>query len=215
MVLRTSYIVAVIALMVAGTPAASQEAALKGGLAVSRFESKGATPFDDNFIATAFGGHVRFRFGPVGIQPEIQMVVRGGSARHSESVEERLRLEYIELPLMFVLPFQVGTFEPYAFGGPSIALESRCRSIVEEEGLKTNFGCDQPTENVFDRNTFDWGLSAGAGVSHRLGSGRLLLEGRHTWGMRDIYDGDAEDIEIRNRTFILSIGYTISTRSGG
>jgi hypothetical protein len=212
MILRPSYIAAAI-LVSATAPAAAQEAAIKGGIAVSRFASQGATPFSESFVGTSLGGHVRFMFGAVGIQPEIQMVARGASADHSESVEERLRLEYIEIPVMLVVPFRAGSFEPYAFGGPSVALESRCRSIVEEEGLKTNFGCDQPTENVFDRKAFDWALSAGAGVARRLGAGRLLLEGRHTWGMRNIYDGEVDGIEIRNRTFILSIGYTINTRS--
>jgi hypothetical protein len=62
---------------------------------------------------------------------------------------------------------------------------------------------------VFDRRSFDYGASAGAGISRKLGGGRILLEGRHTWGLRDIYDDEAEDIEVRNRSFVFSIGYAI------
>jgi hypothetical protein len=201
-----------LALGVLAAPAQAQEAAIKAGLAVSRLQTEGAIPFNSSFVGTSIGGHVRFMFGPVGLQPEIQMISRGGSVDAPESMEERIRIEYIEIPLLLVLPFRVGAFEPYAFAGPSAALESRCRSIVEEDGLKTNFGCDQSTGNVFDRRMFDYGINAGAGISHRLGAGRLLVEARHTWGMRNIYDGDVEGIEVRNRSFLMSIGYTITSR---
>jgi hypothetical protein len=91
-----------------------------------------------------------------------------------------------------------------------LSLETRCRSTVEQDNLKTNFDCDaQATEHSFDRRVLDYGASAGAGVSHRIGSGRILLEGRHTWGLRDIYDGSIEGLEVRNRSFVFSIGYAI------
>lgn len=191
-------------------PLAAQEVAFKGGLAISRFESTGAVPYDGSFTSTSFGGHARFRFGAIAIQPELYMVSRGASTTAGPD-EERLRLEYLELPLMLVVPVRVGSFEPYAFGGPMLSLETRCRSIIEQEGLKTNIGCDgtSTNESVFDRRSFDYGVSAGAGISHSLGSGRILLEGRHTWGLRDIHDGEAEDIEVRNRSFVISVGYAI------
>lgn len=193
-------------------PMAAQDIALKGGLAISRFESTGAMPFDGSFRSTSFGGHVRWYFGPIAIQPEVQIVSRGASIENPpEGTEERIRLDYMEIPLMLVLPVQIGDFRPYAFGGPMLSLETRCRSIVEEEGLTTNFGCDDASaeQNTFDRRAVDWGVSAGAGVSHRIGSGRILLEGRHTWGLRDIYDGAGEDIEVRNRSMVFMIGYVI------
>jgi hypothetical protein len=137
------------------------------------------------------------------------MVSRGASGSGA-AADERMRLEYMELPVMLVFPVQVGSFEPYAFGGPMLSLETRCRNIIEVDGLKTNLGCDgQATGNVFDRRSFDYGASAGAGISHRLGSGRVLLEGRHTWGLRNIYDGEVEGAEVRNRSLVFSIGYVI------
>jgi hypothetical protein len=188
------------------TPLSAQEIALKGGIAVSHFQSTGPNPFDGTFVSTAFGGHARFRFGRIALQPELQMVSRGANA---DALNTRMRLEYMEVPLMLVVPVRVGSFEPYAFGGPMISLETRCRSIVEENNLKTNFDCsDTSSESSFDRRALDYGASAGAGVSHKLGSGRVLLEGRYTWGLRDIYDGP-DDIEVRNRSYVVSIGYTI------
>lgn len=198
-------------------PLPAQEIALKGGLAVSRFETNG--PFNDRMVATAFGGHARFRLGRFALQPELQMVTRGAAVGES-SLAERMRLEYMELPIMFVAPVNIAAFEAYAFGGPMLSVQARCRFIVEQNDLKTNFDCDDASGfsdpdnpsavGSFERRVIDYGASVGAGVSRRVGSGRVLLEGRHTWGLRDIYDGP-DDIEVRNRSFVFSIGYAIAT----
>jgi hypothetical protein len=204
------FTVMALAAAASSVPVSAQEIALKGGMAISRFETTGTIPFDGTFISTSFGGHARFRFGRIALQPEIYMVSRGASTGDDAAMDERIRLEYMEIPLMLVVPFRAGSFEPYAFGGPMLSLETRCRSIIEESGLKTNFGCDDGSAgNSFDRRAFDYGVSAGAGVSHRLGGGRILVEGRHTWGLRDIYDGIDTGVEVRNRSFVFSIGYTI------
>jgi hypothetical protein len=42
-----------------------------------------------------------------------------------------------------------------------------------------------------------------------VGSGRILLEARHTWGMRNIVS-DESTLELRNRTLMIGIGYSIS-----
>jgi len=195
-------------ILLSASSLSAQEIALKGGIAISKFETSGDVAFDDSFVSTSFGGHVRFRFGPIALQPELHLVSRGASVSDDE-MKQRLRLDYMEVPLMLVVPVHVGAFEPYVFGGPMLALETRCRNIIEEEGLTTNFGCDDDTlENSFDRGVFDYGATVGAGISRRLGSGRILLEARNTWGLRNIYDGEG-DIEVRNRTMLFSIGYAI------
>lgn len=203
------FLMSVLILGACAAPVAAQEIAIKGGVTVSRFQSTGPTPFDGRFISTAFGGHARFHFGRIALQPELQMVSRGATASES-TLDERMRLDYMELPLMLVVPFRVAGFEPYAFGGPMVAVETRCRSVIEQDNLTTNLDCDDPaSENSFERSVIDYGASAGAGISYRLGSGRVLVEGRYTWGLRDIYDGEVEGLEIRNRSAVFSIGYAL------
>lgn len=201
-------------LFMATAPAAAQEVALKGGAAVSRFAAEGQTQFPERLVSTAFGAHARFRFGPVALQPEVLVVTKGGSGSEGDA-EEQLRLEYLEVPVLLVVPVRVGAFEPYAFAGPMAALETRCRWVTEDQGLKTNFGCDPPRDPLFERRLFDWGAVAGAGVAHRLGDGRLMLEARYTLGLRNIYAGSPEfsqqDVQaLRNRTWMVVLGYTLT-----
>lgn len=185
--------------------ASAQEAAIKGGLVMSSFSTDGDIVFTDRLVSTAFGGHYRRFLGPVALQGEVNMVTRGGK---SADGNETLRLQYLELPLLLVVPANMGAFQAYAFGGPMLSLETKCRYIFEQEGLKTNFGCDQSTSDVFDRRPLDYAATLGAGLSHPLANGRIMLEARNTWGMRNIYDG-AAPIEVTNRSFMIYLGYTL------
>lgn len=194
--------------------AAAQETGLKAGLTVSRFASDDPH-WDDRLTATSFGGHLRFRFGAIAFQPELQVVTKGANASAADE-EEQLRIEYIEVPLLLVVPVRVAAFEPFIYGGPALMLESRCRWVERRDGLRTSVTCDPPpVAEVFSRNSVDYGLIGGGGISYPIGSGRIMLEARHNWGMRDIRSGTGPD--VRNRTFSMFLGYSIGwgTRDGG
>ena len=118
----------------AASPAVAQELALKGGIAVSRFEISGSDVFDGSITSTVLGGHYRRHFGPVAIQPELYMISRGATFA-VEGNEEKVKLEYLEIPVLLVVPVRVGQLEPYGFAGPWIGLETRCRYTYEEAGL--------------------------------------------------------------------------------
>src|SRR5688572_11900470 len=63
---------AVLTAFASATPVAAQEVALKAVITLSKFEEggTGTNPWVDRLTATGFGGHVRFRFGPLALQPE-------------------------------------------------------------------------------------------------------------------------------------------------
>jgi hypothetical protein len=209
---RRAVLMAALAAITAGAdPLAAQETAIKGGVTISRLQTTGAEYWDDNLISTTFGGHVRLRFGPLTVQPELHVLTKGASASQpfpQQLEEDQIRLEYLEVPLMVVLPVTVGPLEPYVMGGPTLMLESRCRSFIRQEGLRTNLPCDPPTGRLFSRAAFDWGVSAAAGAAYPVLGGRAFVEGRHTWGLRDIHRGPG-DAEVRNRTLGFLIGFAM------
>lgn len=198
-------------------PAAAQETAVKAGFSTSRLEGNGGEYFSGSITSTTFGGHMRFRFGPVLFQPELMVTTRGGTADSPAAPldEEQLRLEYIDVPLLLVVPVRIGNLEPFAFAGPSIMLESRCRWQVREEGLRSVFSCEPaPADQVFRRRAVDFGAVAGGGAAYPVLSGRVIVEGRHTWGLRNIHSGPG-DAEAFNRTFTVMIGYAVGWQPGG
>jgi hypothetical protein len=192
--------------------AAAQETTLKAGVAVSRLQAEQPTYWDDRLTTTFFGIQTRLRFGPIAVQPELLVVTKGANASQAPE-EEQVRLEYLELPVLLVLPFRVGRAEPFIYGGPSVMLESRCRWFYREQGLRSNVGCDPPREQLFRRNALDYGAVVGGGAAHPLGPGRVSLEARHSWGLRNIHRDPGQ--ELRNRTFYVMLGYSLSWEPGG
>jgi hypothetical protein len=209
-------VAAVAAVMMMGaaapTPAAAQESAIKGGVSISRLESTGLDYWDESLVASTFGGHVRMRLGFLTVQPELHLITKGASASQpipANLEDDQIRIEYIEVPLLVVLPLRVGDAEPFLMAGPTIMLESRCRSFVRVDGLRTNIPCNPPTGQLFERRAFDWGAVVAGGVAYPLLGGRVFVEGRHSWGLRDIHTGPGT-AEVRNRTLAFHVGYAVT-----
>jgi hypothetical protein len=205
---KAAVMAAILAIPALAPPAVAQEVAIKGALVRSNFQIEGSSPWTGSLNGTSLGGHVRFNFGRIALQPELHVLTRGARLEDSEA-REQLRLEYMEIPLLLVVPVRLQRFELQAHGGPMLALETRCRFVFESDGLKTNMGCNPRQEPMFERRALDYGATAGAGVSLQIGAGRVLLEARRTWGMHDVYDGPGE-IQLRNRTTALMLGYIVA-----
>ncbi|HSJ23552.1 MAG TPA: porin family protein [Longimicrobiales bacterium] len=215
MKLRRCWTAAMAALMAgsagAAMPAAGQETGIKGGVSISRLQTDGAEYWDDNLVTSTFGGHARFRLGPLVLQPELLVVTKGASASQpfpADLEDDQIRMEYIEVPLMIVVPVSIGMVEPYVMGGPALMLESRCRSYVRQDGLRTNLPCDPPQGQLFRRTAFDYGVAAAGGVAYPVFGGRAFVEGRHTWGLRNIHKGPG-DADVRNRTLSFLVGFAM------
>jgi hypothetical protein len=130
MVGRGGRLLAVVALLGAASGGVhGQETMFKAGVAVSTLSGSGVEFWDERLVAQSFGGHIRFNFGPIALQPEITATTRGAGASAAAELEQ-MRFEHIEVAALVVLPFRGMTLEPYLFAGPSIILEGRCRHVV-------------------------------------------------------------------------------------
>jgi hypothetical protein len=208
---------AAMALLAQPQVAAAQETAFKGGVTISRLQTD-LSYWDDDLVSTTFGGHVRLRLGPVYFQPELMVITKGAQASRPEPdflEEDQIRIEYIDVPLLLAVPIRIGTLEPYIAAGPTLMAESRCRSFIRRDGLRTNLPCDPPPagSNLFQRTALDWGVTVSGGLTYPILGGSAMVEARHTRGMRDIYRGQAR-AEVRNRTtaFLLGFAMTVSDR---
>jgi hypothetical protein len=163
-----------------------------GALATQDFEPEAERK---SVSSLAGGGFVRFGLGRLGVQVEALSITKGSESEGTPA--SRTRIEYIEVPLLLHLPLTVGQhFAPYIILGPSLAFDIDCKMEAGEV-----------TEECSDREKTDFGLSAGGGLGVALGPGALLLEGRYTWGLKNISRVDA--LEVKNRAALFIIGYEI------
>jgi len=183
----------VLLVLVAGNTAHAQSIGFKAGgsLANQEFDPEAER---NSLSGFAGGGFLRFGFGRMGIQLEVLSLTKG-----SESVTDfsETKLTYIEVPLLLHLPLTVGqSFAPYVIVGPSLAFDINCE--VEVGDVPQDCG---------EREKVDFGVSTGGGLGVAAGPGALLLEGRYTWGLKNISEDPAA--EIKNRTALFIIGYEI------
>ena len=175
----------------------------------AEFESDGMTAFGG-------GGGVRIGNGRIAFQPEI-LITGKGTSIDTDVGETRLKVEYIEMPLLahLTLPTR-GKITSFAVAGPVVGLEMRCRAQFVEGNSRDEVGCDLSSESTFDRNKVDILATGGFGLGYSVGGGRQLgLEARYTHGFRNINDNDDNpDFEIRNRSVSVFLSYSFPLDPG-
>jgi hypothetical protein len=158
------------------------------------------------------GGFIRFDMGRFGVQPELMYVTKGTKFSESEqgtTFEAELRLDYIEIPVLFVLPFGTGTgVAPHVYAGPAFAFEAGCSVGFSGGGIDASVDCDEGDEEfIGERNKFDVGAMVGGGISVPMGPGAVLLEGRYNFGLMNLIKDSDET--ARNRSGAVLVGYSI------
>jgi hypothetical protein len=154
----------------------------------------------------AGGGHIRFGMGRLGIQLELLSITKGTEFEDLSGDDDgKIGIEYVEIPLLLHVPLSLGSITPYVFGGPSLAFEVSCS--VEEGGLDVD--CDDPAGDIIGRSSTDFGVSAGGGLGFPVGPGNLFVEGRYTWGLKNLNDSDVGP-EVKNKGALIMAGYEIS-----
>jgi hypothetical protein len=197
-----SFVIAAATLAVHGQGASAQTIGFKLGAAFSTLQVEEAATSPSSITGFIGGGQVRFGLGGrLGLQAELLSVTKGADNLPGTPNRD-IRLEYVEIPLLVHVPLTMGmTFAPYIYGGPAVAFEVRCRTTDAAGG---SIDCTDAVP--FERNSTDFGLTAGGGFAFAMGPGALLLEGRYTWGLSDIAAADAT---VRNRSGAVMAGYEI------
>jgi hypothetical protein len=108
------------------------------------------------------------------------------------STAERIRLSYIEVPVMGVvrLPFLERVLGPRVYGGINGAFEVSCST--EGSGLVSASLCE-------NTNSFDFGLRGGIGLQVLF----FGLDFAYTYGLSDV--AKEETLKINNRAWSLAL----------
>jgi hypothetical protein len=131
----------------------------------------------------------------VAFQPEVLFSMQG-TRFTEEGVDAKIKLDYVQVPLLG--RFRLGSASPVSvLVGPSLGFRSRAK--VEVPGAPAGFSDE--FEDQIER--FDVGLVTGLAAD----VGRLVLDGRYTWGLMNIAKDNVDGSgTAKNRVFSASVG---------
>jgi hypothetical protein len=161
--------------------------------------------FDPEPEVDLFEGRTAFVGGLFVVVPANDVIAFQGEALFSQkgtSFDEGgdagdLELDYLEVPLLLrVGSPSSGAASFHVFAGPSVGFKLRSKLTATFDGESEDEDIDDDVEKV------DVGLVAGAGV----GFGRFTVDGRYTWGLRNVVSADTEEIKLKNRVFSIMAG---------
>lgn len=193
---------------------------LQGGLSLSDLFGGDVEQADSRQGLVAGGSFTILRLGPVSLGPEVYYAQKGaGDTRlqvESAAAYDRFGLEYLEVPVLARLAFQVPGADwlgIYAQGGPAFAWNLDCSIEPTADGGATvsdgcAFGSSGGVESVVEKA--EQGLVLGGGVELRIANmGAVTLDGRLVRGLSRIGDPD-----IRNQAVSFMVGYSLAGRRG-
>lgn len=194
---RTRLVAAVMTLALggAGSLAAQGEFGIKAGASFGNISNKGVLPGNLKTRTGAAGGLYLGSGGVIGFGIEGLYAQRG--AKSDESIADaETRLDYIDVPAYLKLAVPTPGIRPYAYAGPQISFEVRCKTAAGD-ACPDNSG----------RKKTDYAAVIGGGV--RLGGDRLgiRIEGRYIYGLADLKLSTVTSSEsYKTRTFLILVG---------
>jgi hypothetical protein len=184
----------------------AQVAGFKVGMSISTLTGNGAATGSVNGLTG--GAFVRFGMGGAAVQPELLYVEKGVSRPGHE-----VRLDYVEIPLLLMLPLGRGATVPFVYSGPAVSFEVGCRLSDGADCFENTLGDDEEFSGAgigegLPRRRHDIGAIIGGGVHLPLGPGALTFEGRYSFGLSDLRRG-GEGEAVRNRSGAVLVSYAI------
>jgi hypothetical protein len=180
--------------LVAGIPAgaSAQSLGLKAGASFATLSNK----LPDWKDRTGFAAGIALDLGSglIGIQPEVLYVQKGVALDGTPSgSSDAPRLGYVDVPLLLKVTLRTPAIQPMFYGGPSVNFRLSCSFNGTD--------CKDAT------NSTDYGVVLGAGI--RLGGSHgFTVEGRYTWGLKDVNDPGA-GVKNETRTFLVLAGISL------
>lgn len=142
----------------------------------------------------------------VAIQIEALYAPKGGKENTDKNPEDdpdRLKIEYLEIPLLLRFSLSSGGVRPSVFAGPSVGIELSCEYDAYPGGASGSVPCLDA--GILTRPA-DVGVAFGADLDIPLGAGSLVIDGRGIVGLGTI-DDSPDDLDYRNRLLSLTVGY--------
>ena len=203
MIIRARIILTALITLTSASPLFAQLPGLgvKGGVNLATEKTSGEDAGDDDFTtfpALVAGVFMTYKVAPgLEFQPEALYSVKGARVKET-GFTSTVHLDYLEVPLLArVSKRGGGRMGFYAAGGPYVAYLLRART-------RTEFGPSTEELDVSEQvERADFGVSIGGGVEW----GRVVVDGRYVYGLRDIDKDHGDGIKITNRAIAITAGF--------
>lgn len=181
---------------------------VKAGPTFSNYKTK--TPWKEaTNIGYTFGGVVYKQVSAnLGIGAELQYIQKGYFHKVCNSITDRLRAQYLEVPIMadyaFIIP-GLRNFKLHANAGIYMAYWLSGKYQTEGFGAGNNSESFDFSANNAKR--FDFGPNVGGRLEYIMNNGTISLDLRYELGIIDLQNRLNDNTNNNNRAFILGISY--------
>jgi hypothetical protein len=174
---------------------------VKGGVTLADLHetSDGDTASFDFRTGFLVGGFVTWPFGGrLEFQPEALFTQKGAKSDQLGGTSTQ-KLDYLDIPLLVSCRVTGSRERNFAvFGGPSVGIRLRARSSAK-------FGDGDTIERDIKDEIKSTDFAVVGGLAYHRG--RLVVDGRYSWGLSDIDEETGDGIEIRNREISFMVGW--------
>ena len=190
----------------AAAPAAARAQGLgfgaEGGVTLATLHEDASgetTPFDFRAGVIA-GGFVTWPLGSrFALQPEVLFTEAGAKANLGGGSSTQ-KLDYVDVPVLASYRIAGGPERHLAvFGGPAFGIRVRAKS-------EASFGGGSTFEMDVSDQVTRTNLSVVGGLAYHRG--RLVVDGRYSWGLSDIDKDTTDNIKINTRGMSFMAGWS-------
>jgi opacity protein-like surface antigen len=209
-------LVVLLALFIALPAGAQHRIGFVGGLNLANVSlDPDPDPGFDLKNRTAFGAggvldlrlaeNVALRFEPMYLQKGTKVE---GNVDAVGKVEQTVKANYLEMPVLVKLALGTSTTKPYLMAGPTIGFLLSAKTITKAAGQEEEEDIKEFVKDI------DFGLDFGAGVSFPAGNNAIFVEGRYALGLTNVND-DPDDPDTKIKTKGIQFMAGISFPLGG
>ena len=151
------------------------------------------------------GGLVDFALGVNGTFRTGLVYSGRGAKTTDQGVTGKLKLHYLEIPLMVGYRFgAAGTARPYLMGGGHVGIKTGCNVEASQGGVSASAACSDPNVDLKVEST-DVAVTAAGGVAVPAGTSSVDIHLAYAYGLTKL----VSDANTKNAGFTLAVAYMI------
>jgi len=140
------------------------------------------------------------------IQPELNFLQKGYKVETDflgDEIENKITLNYLEVPILAKYAFGSETIQGFVLGGPAVGYAISGKFKTEENGESNEEDVDFEEDGI---KRLDFGFDLGGGLGIVTESATIFVDIRYLFGIANIGDEDFNDGSIRNRGLNIAVG---------